>query len=106
CFYYLEFARHLMKKEDKFSIYRGLQSSVSEYLNSIYINQNELKLFDRLLNDNIWELPEDEINSSGYVLHTIEASIWCVLTTDNYRDAVLRAVNLGQDTDTTGAVTG
>ena len=47
-----------------------------------------------------------DIFSSGYVLHTLEASIWCLLTTDNYKDATLKAVNLGLDTDTTGAVTG
>ncbi|MCS7020149.1 MAG: ADP-ribosylglycohydrolase family protein, partial [Cytophagales bacterium] len=52
------------------------------------------------------KLEEDEIQSSGYVLHTLEASIWCLLTTDNYKEAVLKAVNLGSDTDTTGAVTG
>ena len=46
------------------------------------------------------------VQSSGYVIHTLEASIWCLLTTDNYKEAVLKAVNLGQDTDTTGAVTG
>jgi ADP-ribosylglycohydrolase len=40
------------------------------------------------------------------VLHTLEAGIWCLLTTDNYKDAVLKAVNLGDDTDTTAAVTG
>jgi ADP-ribosylglycohydrolase len=40
------------------------------------------------------------------VLHTLEASIWCLLTTESYKDAVLKAVNLGEDTDTTGAVTG
>ena len=32
--------------------------------------------------------------------------MWCFLTTDNYQDAVLKAVNLGEDTDTTAAVTG
>jgi ADP-ribosyl-[dinitrogen reductase] hydrolase len=36
----------------------------------------------------------------------LEASIWCLLTTGTYQDAVLKAVNLGSDTDTTGAVTG
>jgi ADP-ribosyl-[dinitrogen reductase] hydrolase len=51
-------------------------------------------------------LPEEKIHSSGYVLHTLEAGIWCLLTTNNYKDAVLKAVNLGEDTDTTGAVTG
>lgn len=40
------------------------------------------------------------------MLHTLEASIWCLLTTDNYKDAALKAVNLGEDTDTTAAVTG
>ena len=49
---------------------------------------------------------EDNIKSSGYVIDTLEAAIWCILTTNNYKDAVLKAVNLGHDTDTTGAVTG
>jgi len=40
------------------------------------------------------------------VIHTLEASIWCFLNTENYKDAILKAVNLGEDTDTTGAVTG
>ena len=39
-------------------------------------------------------------------MHTLEASIWSLLTTESYEDAVLKAVNLGSDTDTTGAVTG
>jgi ADP-ribosylglycohydrolase len=63
-------------------------------------------LFDRLLKQDIHGLTDENIFSSGYVLHTLEASIWCLLTTDNYKDAVLKAVNLGEDTDTTGAVTG
>jgi ADP-ribosylglycohydrolase len=42
----------------------------------------------------------------GFVIDTLEAAFWCFLTTDNYRDAVLKAVNLGEDTDTTAAVTG
>lgn len=49
---------------------------------------------------------EEEIKSTGFVLHTLEASLWCILNTNSYRDAVLRAVNLGDDTDTTAAVTG
>jgi ADP-ribosyl-[dinitrogen reductase] hydrolase len=54
----------------------------------------------------IRQIPEHEIQSSGYVVHTLEASIWCLATTGNYKDAVLKAVNLGEDTDTTAAVTG
>lgn len=51
-------------------------------------------------------LDESEIKSSGYVVSTLEAALWAVSTTDNYRDAILKAVNLGNDTDTVGAVAG
>lgn len=62
--------------------------------------------FNRLLESNISILHDDEIQSSGYVVHTLEASIWCLLTTDSFKKAVLAAVQLGEDTDTTGAVVG
>jgi ADP-ribosyl-[dinitrogen reductase] hydrolase len=48
----------------------------------------------------------DEIQSTGYVIHTLEAAIWCVARTTSFRDAVLLAANLGHDADTTAAVTG
>lgn len=51
-------------------------------------------------------LTRDEIKSSGYVVDTLEAALWCILKTDNYRDCVLMAVNLGEDTDTVAAVAG
>jgi len=51
-------------------------------------------------------LTRDEIRSSGYVVDTLEAALWCILKTDNYRDCVLMAVNLGEDTDTVAAVAG
>ena len=106
CFYYLEFARQIFSGKDKFEIYSDLQTETTNYLTSLSINPKEIALFDRLLKNDIHELHEGEIQSSGYVLHTLEASIWCLLTTDNYKDAVLKAVNLGNDTDTTGVVTG
>jgi len=106
CFYYLEFAAHLLSGKDKFDTYKTLQTSVQAFLESIAISKSEIGVYDRLLNADIHSLPESKIQSSGYVVHTLEASIWCLLTTDNYRDAVLKAVNLGEDTDTTGAVTG
>lgn len=46
------------------------------------------------------------IRSSGYVVDVLEAALWCLVNTDNYRDCVLSAVNLGGDTDTIGAVVG
>ena len=60
--------------------------------------------FDRLRK--IDQLPEKEVESSGYVVHTLEAALWTLAKYDNFRDTVLAAVNLGDDTDTTAAVAG
>lgn len=54
----------------------------------------------------ISELNRNEIKSTGYVVDSLEAALWCFLTTDNYRDCVLKAVNLGADTDTIAAIAG
>jgi len=106
CFYYLEFARLLLQGIEKRAAYQQLQLEIPGYLATLSINPAEIRLFDRLLTGAIDQLPEEQIHSSGYVLHTLEASVWCLLTTTNYKDAVLKAVNLGSDTDTTGAVAG
>jgi ADP-ribosylglycohydrolase len=106
CFYYLEFAKQIIEGKDKFTVYRNLQEEISSILTTLVINKDEIANFYRLLETDIWNLSENEINSSGYVIHTLEASIWCLVSTDNYKNAVLKAVNLGNDTDTTAAVTG
>lgn len=51
-------------------------------------------------------LGRDEIRSTGYVVDTLEAALWCIYHTSSYRDCVLKAVNLGGDTDTIAAVAG
>lgn len=52
------------------------------------------------------EKDEGEIRGSGYVVHSLEAAVWCFAEAEGYADAVLRAVNLGEDADTTAAVCG
>ena len=47
-----------------------------------------------------------DIHSTEYVIDTLEASLWCIFNTTNYKDAVLKAVNLGDDANTVGAITG
>jgi len=49
---------------------------------------------------------ENQIKGSGYVVESLEAALWCFYRTDTYRDAILKAVNLGDDADTTAAVCG
>lgn len=66
----------------------------------------ELPRFSRVLSGEIPALPEDRIESDGYVIHTLEAALWCLLRSSSYRETVLAAINLGGDTDTTAAVAG
>ena len=68
--------------------------------------KEELDYYERLEGKDFDKTPIDEISSSGYVVNSLEASIWCLMTTSNYRDCVLKAVNLGKDTDTVAAIAG
>lgn len=60
--------------------------------------------FESLAKVDKWS--ESEVESTGFVLHTLQAALWCLLTTSGYAECVLKAVNLGRDTDTTAAVAG
>lgn len=51
-------------------------------------------------------IPRTEVESDGFVLHTLNAALWCLTNTSSYRDCVLAAVNLGEDADTTASVAG
>ena len=115
CFIYLEMARQLTLGLNKWDALRAMQHTVNQFFTEYPPHDpDELRMYSPILENPA--LPsratplrlraEDEIRSSGYVLHTLEASLWCFLTTDSYAEAVLKAVNLGSDTDTTGCVTG
>lgn len=71
-----------------------------------YYSKESIEKYSRILSDNFKELKKEDISSSGYVVATLEASIWCTLNSSNFEEAVKMAVNLGKDTDTIGAITG
>ena len=51
-------------------------------------------------------VPRADERSTGYVVDTLEAALWCVLTSRDYDDCLLKAVNLGDDTDTVASGAG
>ena len=51
-------------------------------------------------------LEEKEIRSSGYVVDSLEAAMWSLLTTNSYKACIKKAVDLGDDTDTVAAIAG
>lgn len=104
CFIFIELLNLIRKGRSKRADYAELKADFAYHKK--FLDQKALAKFDRILNGDITRLEEKDIKSSGYVVDTLEAAIWAFLTTKNYREAVLKAVNLGEDTDTVGAVTG
>jgi ADP-ribosyl-[dinitrogen reductase] hydrolase len=106
CGFYCLMAASLLRGNKPDSAYR---EAIRDALQSYDDRQpyvDEFPHFARLLSGWIGGLEENQVESDGYVVHTLEASVWCLLTTRTFREAALKAVNLGGDADTTGAVTG
>ncbi|KAL8919238.1 MAG: hypothetical protein Q9208_006899 [Pyrenodesmia sp. 3 TL-2023] len=63
--------------------------------------------FEKYSDPGSWkEVESDRISSSGYVVHSLEASLWAFFTTDSFEEGALKVVNLGDDADTVGAIYG
>lgn len=105
CGIYTLVASHLLAGDDPHLAYsQAVQKAARYYLTPPF--DEELEHFRRVLGGRLGELDESRIGSGGYVVETLEAAIWCLLTRESYRDTVLAAVSLGGDTDTTAAVAG
>ena len=101
CVFYVEIAKSMLEKDLSIDEHVKLAGDkIKEY----YDDSNELIHFKRIFNDDLND--EDTISSKGYVISTFESVIYSLKTTDNFKDAVLKAVNLGRDTDTVGAICG
>ena len=91
----------IIKNPCKESIKIGLDNAYSYYK-----SEKEIEAYKRLFKEDFAKLEDSEIKSTGYIVDTLESAIWCLLNTDSYEECVLMAVNLGDDTDTVGAVAG
>lgn len=60
----------------------------------------------KLVRGDYMKKSEDEIRGNGYVVKSLEAALWCFWGSDSYKDAILKASNLGEDADTTAAICG
>lgn len=106
CLIYLRLAEHILNGKEKVEAYFLMQKEILAFWEAIDFSQNESKLFVRLIEADVRDLPITHLRSGGYVMESIQASIWCFLQRDSYADVVLTAINLGHDTDTTGAIAG
>lgn len=106
CDIYLAFLFALLKGHDKSSALDFAFESTASFVKSNPEFEYAFSKYERLTSKTFIRLPEDEISSSGYVVDTLEAAFWSFITTDSYRACILKAVNLGKDTDTIAAVSG
>lgn len=102
CCAYIEMAVNLLNGQSLKIAYTNMQRTIAEF----YSDNEELRYLYNVIMKDISEFTKDKIRSSGYVVHTLEAALWCLLTSNSYPETVLKSVNLGEDTDTTGAVAG
>ena len=93
CVVYVHIARALLAG-------KNLKEAVMEAVD----NETAKDLFEYLAEVPAW--PREKVKSSGYVADTLEAAIWSLANTSGFKEALITAVNLGDDTDTVGAVTG
>lgn len=117
CVMYLAIADGMLRGKDIYKAVRSALKGVKRYYGNNNPYADELSHFNCMTiahentdtNGSDWEftkLPRHAIESSGYVVDTLDATIWCMLNHEGYKDTVLAAVNLGRDSDTTGAVCG
>ena len=101
CYIYVRYVIELLKGKDKVEAYNNIKK-----LDYSMFSSNSIGEYRRILKGNIQNVKEENISSSGYIVSTLEATMWLFLNSDNYNTTILKAVNLGDDTDTIGACTG
>lgn len=101
CLIYAFVLMQLLRENSKEGVLSGLRRTKCELQDC-----EEICHYGRIFESGFAYLDESEIRSSGYVVDTLEAALWCILTTESYKECVLKAVNLGEDTDTVAAVAG
>jgi ADP-ribosylglycohydrolase len=92
-------ARSMLENED-LTIEEHIDSACDK-IKEYYKDSPELKYFEKIFNKDF-----DMISGKRYVISTFEVVVYSLLNTENYADAVLEAVNIGRDTDTTTAICG
>ena len=90
----------ILDENDMSGAVSGLDNALDFYRDEPEISH----YIDRL--DNFENKSREDIKSSGYVVDTLEAALWCLFNSEDYKECVLLAVNLGDDTDTIAAIAG
>ena len=100
CYIYVKYVIDLLNGISRDEAYNNLRNRKYNY------SEESIESYSRLIKNDIRKLKINDINSSSYIVDTIEASFWCLLNNNSFEDTIITAINLGQDTDTIAAITG
>ena len=111
CLIYIEFVLNILKNRNNLDLLNLYSETVKEIKTLLKSESREVqktveKAYKKVLDGKINKEKYENIKSSGYVVDTLEAVIWTILNSNDYSESVLKAVNLGDDTDTVGALAG
>lgn len=100
CNIYSEFIVHILKGHSKEDALAQATQNVSGY------SSKYLKDFHHLFGEGFYKSDYNNLNSSGYVINTLSSALWIIMNADNYYNSIIKAIKLGEDTDTIACVVG
>lgn len=101
CYIYVRYVMFLLDGKNKQEAYLEIKK-----LNYSSYSLESILKYDRILKDDISKCTLDQISSSGYVVDTLESALWILLNTNSFNEAIITSTNIGNDTDSIGAVLG
>lgn len=104
CIFYVVYAIQLMEGKDKIEAYHKTVEFI--YRNCQLEYEQEYEVYHRVLNKELFQIERKDIKSTGYVVDSLEASLWAFFNAQSFKEVVFQAVNLGGDTDTIASIAG
>lgn len=102
CFIYIMYGIELLSNKNLTQAYE----KIKKIKYNTYFSEKTIDRYERILKKNIKKYSLDEIKSTGFIVDTLEATLWTLLNTNSYNQSIIGAINLGNDTDTVGACVG
>lgn len=103
CSIYLELCLNILDGHEKKAAYIKMQKNIKEEFKEY---SNELSLFSNILEFNIWDIDKSKLSGSGYVIHTLESSLYSFMKYNSYSKIIKNVILIGEDTDTTACISG
>ena len=101
CYIYTMYLKEIVNSKNKLNAFEYILN-----LDYSYFKNDTLNVYSRLLSEEFLNIKEDEINSTGFIVDTLESVIYSINNSNSFKESIITSINLGNDTDTIAALTG